>query len=188
MKTLNIPTLACIHGIPRSHQQCSFGNFDFADNEELIDWTLRFLTGEKFWMYLEGEPGRGKTHYVVALHRALVAKAGYEGADSSVFVEYRKLMNYLRSGVAEFAVDDILHEFLDSECLIIDDLNGTISDFEMKRLEEIVIDRCADHKRLVITSNENYANFLGRFSVHEVSRIQSLCVAIHFGGTDRRNQ
>jgi len=195
MNILKLTCYPCVHGIPRSHWKCCFGNFDFSENKSLVSLTMDFVEGEKlFWLYLQGEPGRGKTHYAVALHRALAAKNGFEGADSSVFVEWYKFLQQLKNGIGDFKkgqryeVDDIIDSYLESDCLFLDDLNSTTSDFDQKQLEGIIISRHADSKRLVITSNEPFVSFLSRFAAHESSRIQSVCVAYSFGGKDRRNE
>lgn len=186
MNILKVETIPVVKGIPKSHIKCSFGNFDFYDNDDLLEYTSRLLLGEKFWLYVEGNPGLGKTHFAVALHRSLVAKKGFEGKDSSIFVEWRKLVLELREAVSNFTVDDEIHGLCEAETLVLDDVSGSMSDFEIKNIEKIVVDRWAADKRLVITSNEPYVDFLGKFSAHEVSRIQNKTVAIRISGMDRR--
>jgi DNA replication protein DnaC len=185
MDLLDIPCMPCVHGIPESHWKCTFGDFDFTEHQELKKLTLKFLEGD-FWLYLYGPPGRGKTHYAVALHRAMVAKMGWESAGSSSFVEWTKLTRLMRESVGDFQQDAMLKAFQEPDVLVIDDIIGKLTDFQVRTLEELVRERHSSSRRIVVTSNEPFDWFLSMFSAHEVSRIRSKCVALTFGGVDRR--
>lgn len=187
---LGVPSIDVIQGVPESHRGCSFENFDFVDNSALFSLATNFLGfqegGSFFWLYLQGEPGRGKTHFAVALYKALAARLGWVGSDSCVFVEFRRLIEELKASLADYSYDEVLNSFCEAECLILDDVIGKFTDFEMKSLESLIRERHASHRRLVITSNEDFGNFLSLFSAHEVSRIQEVCVQFKFAGLDRR--
>jgi DNA replication protein DnaC len=186
-KKLIIPCMMVNNGIPVSHQGASFDNFDFDGNDELMQITQRFLACEKvFWLYLHGKTGRGKTHYAVALHRAIVAQNGFEGADSSTFVEWASFTQELRESFDDHSYDDRLQAYLDCDVLVIDDLVGQQADFKLRALEEIVRERYSRQRRLVVTTNESFDWFTGLFGAHEVSRIGSLTVVAAFAGRDRR--
>jgi len=175
------------NGIPPSHQDKSFVDFDFEDNDELKKLTERFLANkEPFWLYLPGKTGRGKTHYAVALHRAVVARQGFEGADSSTFVEWASFTQELRESFSDHSYDERLRTYLECEVLFLDDIIGQQADFKLRILEEVVRERHAGGKRLVVTSNESFGWFLGLFGAHEVSRIESMTVEATFVGRDRR--
>lgn len=187
MDRLKLPCMMTVNGIPPSHQGVSFNNFDFEGDENLKKVTVRFLEGGKpFWMYLHGKTGRGKTHYAIALHRAIVAANGFEGADSSTFVEWSSLAQEMRESFDDHSYDERMAAYLEAEVLILDDLIGQQADFKLRMLEEIVRERHADNRRLVITSNESFDWFKGLFSAHEVSRIESSTVVVPFKGRDRR--
>ncbi len=104
MDLLEIPCSPVVHGVPESHWKCGFGNFDFSTCPDLKKLTQTFLKNEQFcWLYLWGPPGRGKTHYAVALHRALVAQRGWTGAESSIFVEWVRLCEDLRDSFGDYS-------------------------------------------------------------------------------------
>jgi DNA replication protein DnaC len=175
------------NGIPPSHQGASFEDFDFGDNEELKRLTTRFLKREKvFWFYLYGKTGRGKTHYAVALHRAIVARNGFEGADSSTFVEWVSFTQEMRDSFSDHSYDERMRAYLEADVLFLDDVIGQQVDFKLRILEEVVRERHSQGRRLVITSNESFEWFKGLFSAHEVSRIDSAMVVVPFVGRDRR--
>ena len=175
------------NGISPSHWGASFEDFDFEGNAELKRLTLQFLAREKvFWLYLQGKTGRGKTHYAVALHRAIVAQKGFEGADSSTFVEWSSFTQELRESFSDHTYDERINAYLEADVLFLDDLIGPQVDFKLRTLEEIVRERHANQRRLVITSNESFDWFKGLFSAHEVSRIESITVLVPFAGRDRR--
>ena len=175
------------NGIPPSHQDASFENFDFDGKEDLKRITTRFLEREKvFWLYLHGKTGRGKTHYAVALHRAIVARNGFEGADSSTFVEWAAFTQEMRESFNDHSYDERMRVYLESDVLFLDDVIGQQVDFKLRMLEEIVRERHSQGRRLVITGNESFEWFKGLFSAHEVSRIESVMVVVPFVGRDRR--
>lgn len=186
MDRIEVDSIPVVRGVPESHWDCFFDNFDFEEHEELREITLRFLEGEQGWLYLHGQPGRGKTHYAVALHRALVAQLGFEGAESSIFIEFRRMMEELRASNEDFSVDARLEAYLASETLILDDVTGAMSPYDVKILEEIIKRTHASEGRLVITSNEESSRFLSMFGEHEVSRFQELAYIVSFGGLDHR--
>lgn len=189
MDKLEIPCIRSVNGIPDSHRDCTFENFDFSDCTELKKYTLSFLKNEKpFWMYLWGQTGRGKTHYAVALHRAMVAQIGWEAADSSTFIEWNVLVREARKSFGDHTYDSLMENWLECETFVIDDIIGKLADFQVRILEEVIRDRFAQNRRLVVTSNEPFDTFLGYFGSHEVSRIQSCCLVVEFIGEDRRQQ
>ena len=184
---LKIPCMFVNNGIPPSHQGASFDDFDFEGNEELKCLTTRFLKREKiFWLYLHGKTGRGKTHYAVALHRAIVARNGFEGADSSTFVEWTAFTQEMCDSFNDRSYDERMRVYLESDVLFLDDVIGQQADFKVRMLEEIVRERHSQGRRLVITGNESFEWFKGLFSAHEVSRIESTMVVVPFAGRDRR--
>ena len=187
MDRLDIPSMLVTNGIPQSHWSASFVDFDFDGNEELKRVTTKFLDREKaFWLYLHGKTGRGKTFYAVSLHRAIVARMGFEGADSSTFVEWSSLTQELRGSFGDHSYDERVAAYLESDVLFLDDVIGQQADFKVRILEEVVRERHAQGRRLVVTSNESFDWFKGLFSAHEVSRIESVTVVVPFVGRDRR--
>lgn len=184
---LHIPCMFVNNGIPPSHQGASFNDFDFEGNEELKRLTTRFIENKKaFWLYLQGKTGRGKTHYAVSLHRAIVARMGFEGADSSTFVEWSSFVQEMRESFSDYSYDERMKVYLEADVLFLDDVIGQQVDFKVRILEEIVRERHAQGRRLVITSNESFDWFKGLFSAHELSRIESAMVVVPFIGRDRR--
>ena len=186
MDILDIECLPVVKGIPESHWDCAFDNFDFAECQFLKSMTQLFLDNEPMWLYIHGQPGRGKTHYAVALHRALVALHKFEGAESSIFVEFKRMMDELKASIDNFTVDERLAGYLDSETLILDDVTGSLTDFETRMLEDIIKRRHASQDRLIITSNEEESRFISMFGEHEVSRFQELTYIVKLGGLDKR--
>lgn len=189
MDLLRLPCMPVVAGIPRSHFDATFANFDFAHNSMLKEWTLQFVEGVKrFWLYLSGPTGRGKTHYAVALHRAIVAYVGWEGTDSSKFVMWNDMITSIKASFNDFSTEDLLAGYMECDALVIDDITGKLADFQVRFLEQIVQQRHAAARRLVITSNEPYESWLGNFAAHEVSRIREVCLAVEMGGPDGRDR
>jgi DNA replication protein DnaC len=175
-----------MNGIPLSHLGCHLNTFDFRGDKELKKLTCRFLAGERFWLYLHGRTGVGKTHFAVGVHRAIVSALGYEGADSSVISVWPDMTNEVKKSFDGKNYVELIDVYMASDTLIIDDLTTNVRDFQSSLLEEIVRRRHAENRRLVITSNESYDSFLGLFGEHEVSRIRSTTVAVTFDGPDGR--
>lgn len=189
MDILNVPCIPVSNGVPSSHFGATFANFDFSSCPNLKGWTKKFIDREKlFWLYLHGPTGRGKTHYSVALHRAIVAKVGWESAGSSTFVPWNELVYEIKASFDDHSTDELMAAYLECDALIIDDITGGLADFQIRILEQIVRQRHALERRLVITSNEPYNSFLKRFEAHEVSRIKEVCMAVEFVGHDRRDR
>ncbi len=187
MDTLDVPCTPVVNGVPTVHFGSDFKNFDFSGLESLKNLTLEFLKCEKrFWLYLWGQPGRGKTHYSVALHRAIVALRGHSGSGSSNFTEWAPFCIAMKETLSDYSYDDYLGGMLDCETLILDDVTGKLTEFQMKILEAIVQERHSQERRLVITSNEPWERFLSLFSAHEQSRVISMTAAVCFQGPDRR--
>lgn len=189
MNCIDIPCMPVTNGIPPSHYGATFANFNFESCPALKEWTREFVEGDKkFWLYLHGPTGRGKTHYSVALHRAIVAKVGWESAGSSTFVQWSELTYEIKASFGDYSTEELLAAYLECDILIVDDITGRLADFQIRALEQIVRQRHALQRRLVVTSNEPYDKFLQRFEAHEVSRIKEVCMAIHFIGPDGRNR
>jgi DNA replication protein DnaC len=187
MDVLVMPCTPVVRGVPKSHWGCTFGNFDFGGMPELKAVTKSFVEKTNdFWVYAWGPTGRGKTHWAVALHRAMVARVGWECAESSLFEEWAPMMREFRASLDGYKYDDLMTAYLESETLVIDDLTGSLTDFQVKILESMISERHSGGKRLVITSNEPYEVFLSRFAAHEISRIRSICAGVEFSGPDRR--
>lgn len=189
MDILHIPCVPVSNGVPSSHFKATFANFDFSSCPALKKWTQKFIDNDKlFWLYLHGPTGRGKTHYAVALHRAIVAKIGWESAGSSTFVQWYDLVHEVKASFDDYSTEELLEVYLECDVLIIDDISGGLADFQIRTLEQIIRQRHATDRRLVITSNEPYESFLGRFEAHEVSRIKEVCMPVSFVGDDRRDR
>lgn len=183
---LDIACSPVVNGIPQSHWKCDFKTFDFESYPELKDIVLRFFAGEHFWIYLHGEPGRGKTHLAVALHRAIVQKVGWESTDSSTIIEWSELCREVKKSFSNYSYEDLMDAYCEAETLILDDVNGKLAEFQVRMLEDVIRNRFSLNRRLIITSNEPFETFLSWFGAHEVSRIKSLCAACRMGGLDRR--
>lgn len=186
MDTMDIPTCDVVNGIPSSHYDKHLSNYDFRGNKQLKVLTCKFLAGERCWLYLHGRTGTGKTHYAVGVHRAIVAACGFEGADSSTFCTWADLIHDIRDSFERKNYDQLVDVYLECDTLIIDDLTGHLTDFQVRFLEEVVRRRHANGRRLLITSNEPFETFLGRFSEHEISRIRSVTASVQFAGPDGR--
>jgi DNA replication protein DnaC len=183
---LDLPSSGLVKDIPKSHWGCHFHTFDFRGNGELKELTRRFVRGDRFWMYLHGKTGTGKTHYAVSLYRAIVAHVGYLGDESVGFTTWGDLCKDLKGSFDDKSYDDRMDGYLGCDALVVDDVTGHLKDYQVRFLEQIVQQRHAEDRRLVVTSNEPFERFLGFFSDHEVSRVRSRCAVVPFTGPDGR--
>ncbi len=104
-------------------------------------------------LVLYGDVGRGKTHLVVALLRALVLTHGV----SARFVEFTHLVADLKAGIERGNMNDILDPLGSVDVLAIDELGKGrttgMTEFEGTILDEIVSRRYNAMKAIVATSN-----------------------------------
>ena len=98
-----------------------------------------------------GEPGRGKTHLMVAVLRELIFRYGLECR----FVEFTHLISSIREGFDRGDSDaTTLTPLVQVPVLAIDELGkGRKTDFELSVIDEIITRRYNGRRRILATTN-----------------------------------
>jgi DNA replication protein DnaC len=102
-------------------------------------------------LVLHGPVGRGKTHMMVAMLRALVMQHGIEVR----FIEFSRLLSLLKEGYSAGRSDGpVLSELANVPVLAIDELGkGRLSDWELAVIDEVVSRRYNAVGCMIATSN-----------------------------------
>ena len=149
--------LAAAAGIPPIFADSTFGTYDLARNPETQPWLTaceRFalLDGERpvSMLMLHGDPGRGKTHLLVAVIQALRA-----GGVASVFWEVTELLARLRAAVGEGTVEYEINALAsDAFVLALDDIGPeNKTGFGEENLYRIINKRWSHEAPTIATCN-----------------------------------
>jgi len=121
----------------------------------LIEDTANF---PKF-VFLCGQPGNGKTHYLVGLYRALVHLMGYSGGDGAVFHTFPALNAEIIAGFKDnVPIRTALGNYTQSRFLFLDDFTATerilkSESMEQTILRDLILDRYDKGYHLITTTN-----------------------------------
>ncbi|MBR0287940.1 MAG: ATP-binding protein, partial [Selenomonadaceae bacterium] len=142
-------------------------------------------------LYLYGTFGSGKT-----MLAALIAKECMIAGKSVEFGTVAKLLGELKETFdnPNRNTEDVLKRFRNCSVLILDDVGAErATDWKMEQLFELINDRYANHKQLVITSNYSPEELheemekVNRVKAGQLmSRIKSICEFGYTGETDVR--
>jgi DNA replication protein DnaC len=147
-----------IAGIPARHAKCSLESFDQSlpgakpGWDTAKSWLDRFRPDQEGQgLVLSGEPGRGKTHLMVAVVRELIFRHGVEVR----FVEFTHLLSRIREGMDRGDGDaTTLTPLVKVPVLAIDELGkGRKTDWELTIIDEIVTRRYNSGGVLLATTN-----------------------------------
>ncbi len=184
--------------IPRRYRHCDFSNFrDY--NESLARAKARALKlADAFpvverGLFLEGNPGVGKTHLAVAVLRHVVASTSAR----ALFYDTRDLLRVIRSTydpVVRTTEIEVLRPVMEADLLVLDDLGAEkTSEWVEETLNLIVNTRYNERRITVFTSNhpdipdETDPNSLScRVGIRMRSRLEEMCDFLDLRGADFR--
>ncbi len=201
--------------LPGRYAQADLGSFGqgttaLGDSEKfqsllgVSEWLGRFRPGEtNSGLILHGPVGRGKTHLLIGIMRALVIEHGVPVR----FVEFTRLLATLRAGFSEGrSGSELMDELVAVPVLGIDELGkGRLTDWELTVIDELISRRYNAMATTLGTTNfapaapsgaaapnmalaGGTAQTLGdRIGERVFSRVLEMCDFVEVGGIDFRN-
>jgi DNA replication protein DnaC len=184
--------------IPKRYQHCTLGNFT-AYNESLeraVAHARRLAEAYPVvsaGLFLEGQPGVGKTHLAAAVLKQVIQTTGARG----LFYDTRDLLRVIRSTYdpsIRTTELEILRPVMNADLLVLDDLGAEkTSEWVEETMNLIVNTRYNERRVTVFTSN--YADIpddtdpnalLFRIGHRMRSRLHEMCEFIVMDGADYR--
>ena len=190
--------------IPKRYLHCTFENFS-AYNESLeraLDAAKRIpdrfdraasreLVGRG--VFLDGQPGVGKTHLAVAVLKAIIERSGAGG----LFYDTRDLLRVIRSTYdpsIRTTELEILRPVMNTQVLVLDDLGAEkTSEWVEETMNLIVNTRYNERRMTLFTSNyldipddTDQNSLLYRIGYRMRSRLHEMCDFIEMDGADYR--
>lgn len=157
---------------------------EFLDDIELPAGVQEWLDTPKRSLYLTGKVGVGKTH------TAWQAIRGYLGLHPQTRVVYHRatsLLDTLRPGDDERKARALVRECQGTGLLFLDDLGAEkASEWTQERLYEVVDERYAWQRPMVITSNVPPKSLETQVGARVASRLAGACLVVPILGDDRR--
>src|SRR5689334_14386557 len=184
--------------IPKRYQHCTLDNF-LAYNESLeraVAQARRLadaFPAAGVGLFLEGQPGVGKTHLAVAVLRRIIESTAARG----IFYDTRELLRLIRStydpSIRTTEVE-VLRPVLTADLLVLDDLGAEkTSEWVDETMNLIVNTRYSERRLTLFTSNypdipdETEPNsLLFRIGSRMRSRLHEMCEFIELDGADYR--
>jgi len=184
--------------IPRRYQHCTIANFT-AYNESLERAAAQARRVAAAFpavtqgLFLEGQPGVGKTHLAVAVLKQVVETAGARG----LFYDTRDLLRVIRSTYdpsIRTTELDILRPVMSADLLVLDDLGAEkTSEWVDETMNLIVNTRYNERRLTILTSNypdipddTDPNSLLFRIGGRMRSRLHEMCEFVVMDGADYR--
>ena len=184
--------------IPKRYLHCTLANFA-AYNESLEKAVAHGRRlAEAFpvvgrGLFLEGQPGVGKTHLAVAVLKQVIQTSGARG----LFYDTRDLLRVIRStydASIRTTELDILRPVMKAVLLVLDDLGAEkTSEWVEETMNLIVNTRYNERRATIFTSNyldipddTDPNSLLFRIGVRMRSRLHEMCEFIEMDGADYR--
>jgi len=144
--------------IPKRYQHCTIANFT-TYNESLeraaaaAGRVAATFPAAARGLFLEGQPGVGKTHLAVAVLKQVMEAAGARG----LFYDTRDLLRIIRSTYdpsIRTTESDVLRPVMTAELLVLDDLGAEkTSEWVEETMNLIVNTRYSENRLTIFTSN-----------------------------------
>jgi DNA replication protein DnaC len=186
--------------IPRRYQHCTLENFT-AYNESLTRAIAqaRRLVGAfpavNVGLFLEGQPGVGKTHLAVAVLKAIIERTAARG----MFYDTRDLLRVIRSTydpAIRTTELEVLRPVLTADLLVLDDLGAEkTSEWVDETMNLIVNTRYSERRMTLFTSNypdipddTEPNSLIFRIGARMRSRLHEMCEFIELDAADYRER
>jgi DNA replication protein DnaC len=187
-------------GIPKRYQHCTLTNFTsynesleraVAQARRLVDAFPAAGVG----LFLEGQPGVGKTHLAVAVLKQIIERNGARG----LFCDTRELLRLIRStydpSIRTTEVE-VLRPVLHADLLVLDDLGAEkTSEWVDETMNLIVNTRYSERRLTLFTSNypdipdDTDPNaLLFRIGARMRSRLHEMCEFVVLDAADYRER
>src|SRR5437588_2523555 len=184
--------------IPKRYQHCTLGNFT-SYNESLERAVAQAgRVADAFpnapqGLFLEGQPGVGKTHLAVAVLKQAIQTTGARG----VFYDTRDLLRVIRSTYdpsTRTTELDILRPVMTAELLVLDDLGAEKTSEWVDETMNLIVNTRYNERRLTIFTS-NYPDIpddtepnslLFRIGYRMRSRLHEMCEFLELDGADYR--
>ena len=184
--------------IPKRYQHCTVGNFTsynesldkaVAEASAIADTYPAAARG----LFLEGQPGVGKTHLAVAVLKQVIAQTGARG----LFYDTRDLLRVIRSTYdpsIRTTELDVLRPVMQADLLVLDDLGAEKTSEWVEETMNLIVNTRYNERRLTIfTSNyldipddSDPNSLLFRIGFRMRSRLHEMCEFIEMDGADYR--
>ena len=185
-------------GIPKRYQHCTLANFT-AYNESLeraVSRATKFA--EAFpavgrGLFLEGQPGVGKTHLAVAVLKQVIQTSGAMG----LFYDTRDLLRVIRSTydpAIRTTELEVLRPVMTADLLVLDDLGAEKTSEWVDETMNLIVNTRYNERRLTIFTS-NYPDIpddtepnslLFRIGSRMRSRLHEMCEFAAMDGADYR--
>jgi DNA replication protein DnaC len=184
--------------IPKRYQHCTLDNF-LAYNESLelgVAQARRMADGfpvASVGLFLEGQPGVGKTHLAVALLKQIIERTGARG----LFYDTRDLLRVIRSTYdpsIRTTELEVLRPVLAADLLVLDDLGAEkTSEWVEETMNLIVNTRYSERRLTLVTSNyqdipddTDPNSLVFRIGYRMRSRLHEMCEFVVLDAADYR--
>jgi DNA replication protein DnaC len=184
--------------IPKRYQHCTIANFT-AYNEKLEKAveSARRVAAEfpavGRGLFLEGQPGVGKTHLAVAVLKQVIQTTGARG----LFYDTRDLLRLIRStydASTRTTELEVLRPVMTAELLVLDDLGAEKTSEWVEETMNLIVNTRYNERRLTIFTS-NYPDIpddtdpnalLFRVGHRMRSRLHEMCEFLELDGADYR--
>ena len=184
--------------IPRRYQHCTIANFA-AYNESLekaVDRAQRIVDtfpATAKGLFLEGQPGVGKTHLAVAVLRQVIQTSGAFG----LFYDTRDLLRIIRStydASIRTTELEVLRPVMTADLLVLDDLGAEKTSEWVEETMNLIVNTRYNERRLTLFTS-NYPDIpddtdpnslLFRIGHRMRSRLHEMCEFEMLDGADYR--
>jgi DNA replication protein DnaC len=186
--------------IPKRYQHCTLGNFT-AYNESLQRAVAQARrVADSFpdvskGLFLEGQPGVGKTHLGVAVLKQAIQTTGARG----LFYDTRDLLRVIRSTydpATRTTELDVLRPVMNAELLVLDDLGAEKTSEWVDETMNLIVNTRYNERRLTIFTS-NYPDIpddtepnslLFRIGARMRSRLHEMCDFVVLDAADYRER
>ena len=184
--------------IPKRYQHCTLGNFT-AYNESLERAVVQARRVADAYpsisagLFLEGQPGVGKTHLAAAVLKQVIQTTGARG----VFYDTRDLLRIIRSTYdpsIRTTELEILRPVMQADLLVLDDLGAEKTSEWVEETMNLIVNTRYNERRVTIFTS-NYADIpddtdpnalIFRIGHRMRSRLHEMCEFVVMDGADYR--